>query len=415
MIIQLGLFEYKHLFLLLFPIFRKIRNFIGPIIENKNPYYKSFNEFLSLTCCGFIHLIIKYTIKPENKNKTIELKKTGQLDSINSIKDISELNGRKSSFVDTYIKIKKEDEEKIKLQNKNNILFILLISILQIIASLSKNIFREYIKPHLLYNLPILLESFFLIIFSMIFLGFSLYNHQYLSIIIILLCIIIFFIESIIYEIDLTVMNIFQNFIYFFFFEKLYCLSDVLGKKYLNTYMDDVYLFLFKIGIITTIPLLIYDIIAYVCQLNIKYHGIIQAIFVDLKFWAFPLNLLFYIIYEIGLWLTIYYFSPCHFIILETLGDFLELIFSFFDKNDKVYNIHIKEQIITFCVLYPIIIFELLVFNEIIILNFCGLNENTKMYIMKRELVDDKQSYYSESNSIEEDDNSNNDNNQLFN
>ena len=64
----------------------------------------------------------------------------------------------------------------------------------------------------------------------MIFLGFSLYNHQYLSIIIILLCIIIFFIESIIYEIDLTVMNVFQSFIYFFFFEKLYCLSDVLGK-----------------------------------------------------------------------------------------------------------------------------------------------------------------------------------------
>ena len=166
MFIQLGLFEYKHLFLLLFPIFRKIRNFIGPIIENKNPYYKSFNEFLSLTCCGFIHLIIKYTIKPENKNKTIELKKTGQLDSINSIKDISKLNGRKSSFVDTYIKIKKEDEEKIKLQNKNNFIYLLLISILQIIASLSKNIFREYIKPHLLYNLPILLESFFLINFQ---------------------------------------------------------------------------------------------------------------------------------------------------------------------------------------------------------------------------------------------------------
>ena len=395
MIIQLGLFDYKYLFLLLFPIFRKIRNFIGPIMENKNPYYKSFNEFLSLACCGFIHLIIKCLIKPENKNQTIELQKSELLDSTNTVEHISKSNDNNSIYVEIYKKLIEEDKEKIKLQNKNNILFILLISIFQLIASLTKNIFRQYLKSHLLYNLPILLDSIFLIIFSMIFLGFSLYNHQYLSLAIILICIIIFFIESLIYEINLTVIDFFQCFIYVFFFKKLYCLSDVLGKKYLNTYMDDIYLFLFKIGIIGLIPLLIYDIIAKFCEFDIKYHGIIKTIFENLEIWAFLVNLFFYLLYEIGLWLTIYYFSPCHFIILGTLGDFLELIASFFDENDKAYNIGTKDQLITFCVLYPIIFFALLVFNEIIILNFCGLNKNTKIYIMKRELVDDKKSYYS--------------------
>ena len=117
-------------------------------------------------------------------------------------------------------------------------------------------------------------------------------------------------------------INAFQSFIYIFFYEKAY---------------------------------IIYDIIAYCCKLDIKYHGIIQTIFVDSEFWVFPLTLVFYILSEIGLWLTIYYFSPCHFIILEILEDFLELIFAFLDKNDKLYNIDIKGQIITFCVLYLII------------------------------------------------------------
>ena len=117
-----------------------------------------------------------------------------------------------------------------------------------------------------------------------------------------------------------------------------------------------------------------------------------------------PLTLVFYILSEIGLWLTIYYFSPCHCIILGTLEDFLELIFAFLDKNDKLYNIDIKGQIITFCVLYPIIFFALLVFNEIIILNFCGLNKNTKIYIMKREKIDDTKSYHSRNNTRNESD-----------
>ena len=45
-----------------------------------------------------------------------------------------------------------------------------------------------------------------------------------------------------------------------------------------------------------------------------------------------------------------------------------------------------KFRIITFYILYPILIFDVLVFNEIIILNFLGLNKYTKKYIMKRGL-----------------------------
>ena len=85
------------------------------------------------------------------------------------------------------------------------------------------------------------------------------------------------------------------------------------------------------------------------------------------------------------MWLTIYYFSPCHYIIYESIANFLEIILA---KVTEIQGIFSKEEIITFYILYPILIFGTIVFNEIIILNFCGLNYNTKKEIMKREIID---------------------------
>ena len=77
-----------------------------------------------------------------------------------------------------------------------------------------------------------------------------------------------------------------------------------------------------------------------------------------------------------------YYFSPCYYFIFETISDFLEIFFGY--KKFEV------GQYISFFILYPILIFGLLVFNEVIILNFCGLDYNTKLKIMEREENDIK-------------------------
>ena len=82
--------------------------------------------------------------------------------------------------------------------------------------------------------------------------------------------------------------------------------------------------------------------------------------------------------------MTIYYFSPCHYIIFETIGNILDVSYSIINNGN---SFHKNEQI-SFIILYPIILFSVLVFNEIIILNFCGLNYNTKIEIMKREKMD---------------------------
>ena len=86
---------------------------------------------------------------------------------------------------------------------------------------------------------------------------------------------------------------------------------------------------------------------------------------------------------------------------------------------------HIIQEI-TFYILYPIVIFFVLIFNEIIILNFCELNKNTKYQLNIRQKVDrnydiDKHGNIIPFNNanrtsylIEEDEEENNDEQNLF-
>lgn len=60
----------------------------------------------------------------------------------------------------------------------------------------------------------------------------------------------------------------------------------------------------------------------------------------------------------------------------------MEIILSKLDDSGSQY---VKEQLITFFILYPILLFAIFVFNEIIIINLCGLEYNTAINIMERE------------------------------
>ena len=391
MLIHFGILNYKHLIILLFPIFLQSQKYIITEEENNNPFFRGFFDFLSLTLCGLIYLISKLitTTKKEKIKKKEEKEKIKQIKKELVSLSLKDLESRASDslfqnyeYLNNISEIKKNKLQKD--QKRKKFFFILLISGLQMIAMLIKNIFRKDIKRQLLLNISVLLESIFLIVFSMIFLGFSMHLHQYFSLSILTLSMIIFVIETMVFK-NKDIIDLLSSFLYFFSSEILYCLSDVLGKKYLNIYIDGLYFFLFKIGITGLIPLLIYDAIAYYCGLNDNYHGIIKSIYEsDIKIRYYLLNLFSCLLFEIGVWLTIYYFSPCHFIILETLGDFFEIISLMIENKDNEDSFELGQKI-TFCIFYPIMIFAVLVFNEMIILNFCGLSYNTKYYIMQRE------------------------------
>ena len=411
--IHFGILNYKYLILLLFPVFLLSQKYIIKEDKTITPFLKGFYDLLSFTLCGLIYLIAKIITrtkiekikKKEKKEKKKQIKK--ELDAFNRKGPESKPFGplfQNYEYLNRITEIKNYKLQKI--QRRNQFLFILLITGLQMSAMLIKNLFRKEINRQLLLNISVLVESIFLIAFSIIFLGFSMYLHQYFSLSILALCMIIFVIETMVLK-NKHIIDLLSSFIYFFSYEILYCLSDVLGKKYLNIYIDGVYLFLFKIGIIGLIPLLIYDAIAYYCGVNDNYHGIIKIIYEGkIKIWYHLLNLFSFLLLRIGLWLTIYYFSPCHFIILETLGDFFQIISLIIENEDNEDSFELGQKI-TFFIFYPIMLFAVLVFNEIIILNFCGLSYNTKYYIIQREKIEKdflsiKYTYLSEDNEEEQ-------------
>ena len=382
MLIEFGKLELKHLILLLFPIFEQGQNFISEDFNEKdNLFFTPFIYYLSCAFSGIIYIIVKKLTITKNQKEEKKNKKQKIIELKNLKKQVDKNN------INSYQILEIESYKKEKEKRKDKFFFLLLIVCLHMIGILITSIFQSYIKKPLLKNLPALLTFIYLIIFSIIFLNFSLYIHQYFSVAILTICLIIFTMESIFYH-DIKFLDIFKGIIYVFFYEAFFCLSDVLGKKYLNKYIDDIHLFLFKFGIIALVPFLIYDIIAYVSNADEKYHCIIRILKnFDSFYFDIILKFIFNIFYCLGLWLTIYYFSPCHFIILITLKDFFDIIcksyiFKSKQKEEDKYN---NYEMITFYILYPILIFFVLVFNEIIILNFCKLSYNTKLNIMQRE------------------------------
>ena len=263
-------------------------------------------------------------------------------------------------------------------------------------ATLIQDIWKDHDKRlnmEFRQTIGISFEYLYLLVFSIIILKFQIYIHQIISLIIIYLCLIIFFFETIYYN-KTSFKDILLNIGLFGSTQLFYCLENVLGKKYLITYFDNIYFYMFKIGIIGLIAIVSYDLIVEIFFDDEEtYHGIITY-FRNLsenldKIYLFLLDLLFGFLWEVSLWLTIYYFSPLHFIILEIIGEFVETTFIVIDKNSINRPELRTGQKITFYIFYLIIFFFVFVFYEIIILNFCKLNYNTKIQIILRQKEDE--------------------------
>ena len=377
MLIQFGILQIKLIIPFIFPFFLKLRRIVRSKNKINSYVFRGFNDFLSLTILGTFYLFIIFRGK---SSKEITQKDT--IKDQQELNSLNELNDNKEIFMNSIMQIENDKLKKEKKLKKKQLLFALLISGLQLITVIIKSVWTLKLNDVLRLNSQALIQIIFLITFSVSILGFSIYSHQTFSIIIILICLLIFFFESIIYH-KVGFTDIILGILYYISIQAFYCLSDVLGKKYLNTYLDNLYLFLFKIGIIGLIPLIIFGFLTLIVDVNEKYH--LFQFFSKIDFWIFLLDLFFSCLFELGLWLTIYYFSPCHYIIYESIANFLEIILA---KVNGIEGIFSRGEIITFYILYPVFILGTIVFNEIIILNFWGLNYNTKKEIMKRETID---------------------------
>ena len=383
-------FDKKLLFLLIFPIFKQIDSNVKIYYAKKdNKLFRIFRLFLSYEISIIFLLISIYRNKTRKKIKTDE-----------SAKNWDDINSNK--IVDYEVK----RHEKIK--KLKSFLFLTLLSIINI----SCYFYNYYVgNDNIKFSrntIGIIFEFIMYSILSAIILKEKYYRHHYLTSIIIIFLLIGLFI---IYFIQLEDKSEYYNiFWYFLFYTLLYGLFNVLLKKYYILNFHSTYYILLVIGAICIIPLLLYDIIAYF--INKDKSGIIIGFkdnINDLKTLSFFLvDLISLFTFNVGIMLTIYYFTPFHFIISEFISELLKyyinmILFYSHDKTGNYDFIYETNNMIVFSFVFLINLLCSLVFNEIIILKFYYFEYYTKKYIKKRARID-----YSSLITIEESSNDSN-------
>ena len=303
----------------------------------------------------------------------------GMLYFISAIREKTEEIKEKAKIKD------KESNKKFKLiynnrlKSKQNyfkiysILFImsLSISIFDIceVYSFDENIFEER-----------LYIIFFISLFSRIILKVKIYNHQILALFITFIGMILLFFPKIFI---MTNNDIYIN-IYLFFASIPFALFLVLIKYVTYNYYISPYLCLLFVGSISTTITLIYFIV-YSLAVYKDLSFIINGFdFSGLKLgkWIYIYILLIFIfgsLLQTCSFLVIYYFSPTLLMVTDGISPFLLWILKIIFYGEE------ERNIIFYCSGYFTVFIGSLIFNEIIICNFCNLNKYTKKVLAKRE------------------------------
>ena len=181
--------------------------------------------------------------------------------------------------------------------------------------------------------------------------------------------------------------SVFNAFWYYLVYYILYGVYNIFLKKYTKIYLHSIYYIALIIGAMVCVPMLIYDIIAYFTKPNIS--GIIIGLKNNITsvkdFFLLFVETIFQFFSNLGIFWTIYYFTPFHFIISEFISEifnyYLRMIQSGKGNNDFLYS---NINIAIFSVVFFINLICSLIFNEVIILKFCKFEYYTKKYIKKR-------------------------------
>ena len=216
-------------------------------------------------------------------------------------------------------------------------------------------------------------------IFCKIILGYEIYKHQLLSLILILIGWVFI---SIPVFIKLTTDDIYYN-VLFFFGAIFYPLYLVLLKYIIENYYISIYLDMFFIGVI----LLILSTVLTIINSTLVYSDFSDLINIFdsaynkiLLFFAFFSGTIVKFIFCI----IIENFSPNIFVLTNVTSSIITWIYNvgFKKKPDTTSNI------ICLSIGYFIILISCFIYNEIIILNFFNLNENTNFNIKERNVND---------------------------
>ena len=339
-----------------------IRNIVNNKINKSKDIIETFHKYYISSLSDLLSIIPLIIIKVRSK-------------SISYFKGL-----RKDSSKKYYTKANKKRKMRI-------IKLSILISILDFLAlyiNVTYNIIITAAKFDIK-KVTISSDVFFNVIskfaLSTLILHLPIYRHHYLSLAINIILLIVFLIFDILKiteakEIIFGLKRIISL--------VLYSLEDIYAKILLSYDSISPYTYLFYRGIYLNILSLLYSIIFIFVKLPDE-KGVKSCIFTRLwKVYEHRLNILLYIIllfvnylFNQNVLLIIDKFSPIHYAVgtvLETFGSF---IINTFDGKVEVGEFFIKF------VIYFISILAALIYNEIIVLNFCGFQKYTHLFLLK--------------------------------
>ena len=394
--IEFSELDFKLLVLLIFPIFITIENYTSALYlkENgSNILFFAFNNFLSYILSFIFLLISRYQSKPKIVEQESKIENEDNNSNNNDLDLNKSLTMNQSLINSKRLSLNKEmineiDELKKKINKKRKnkgIIYLVLLCAIGLLSHFYRYFFENDKLTFAKQSVGVFFEITFYVSLSYLILKQKLYKHNYTSLIIIAVSLVIIFIISIFYN---DGKYIIYSFLYYIFYSLGFSLYDVLEKKYMNDLYQAPYFMMLVIGIVNSFILIIYDVFAY--NLNPGISGIIIGFQNNItsagKFFAYVLDIIVNFIWNLGIWLTVYYFTPCHFFISEYIAEYIKYLIDIRNSESDFYS---AGNAIIFSLLYFINFFCFLVFNEVVILNFWNLDYNTKKRIRERMKIDD--------------------------
>ena len=317
----------------------------------------------------------------------------------------------KSQIPIAEIKKRKMNEEEIKyiyndLTNeefkKNKmyiILFIFLLTILDFIAQISTVTFYlitgnqkfQVKQAHL--NITLIFNVIGLFLFSKLFLRTTFRRHHFFSLIVFIVCLIVIVVLDIIQIIKEYGNNYKKPLIFLaikIFTVILYSLEDVIAKViFLNYYFTPYFLLLVK-AIVQFGYLIIFSFPLIFTKIKLEGGGevIIYSMFKDI--FKEDIYYLYYLIYLVNS----FFYNTLNFIIIDKFSANHSGISRIFE-NFGVFMINIIQKSIDIdyifgirLVMYILLIIVSFIFNEILVINICGLADGTKLFLDYKEQKD---------------------------
>ena len=222
------------------------------------------------------------------------------------------------------------------------------------------------------------------------------YRHHYFSFILNVFCIIILLSLDIYNTIVQKKEIDSSNMIFFYFAKKIltiifYSIEDVIGKKVLLDDLMNIYSLIFYRAIVETVLLILFSIPFIFIKITnkAKTPEVTSNIFLQIgdlfkgsEFYKVFLFILTNFFYNIFIWSIIDKFSPSHYAISNIFESTGTLIRLWITEKDSM------QQPVIRLIIYVILIIGSVIHSEMVVLNFCSMQKNTKLFLEIKEKIE---------------------------